>query len=74
MKGVGEEGSKRGDYFPSTFVIPAEAGIQCAREGALSEGFKSPPGHTLSGPETECNCAAARQGGEQQEVNCRSVG
>jgi len=47
---------------------------QCAREGALSEGWKSPPGHTLSGPETDCNCVAEMRGGEQREVNHRSVG
>jgi hypothetical protein len=60
--------------LPARNIRGQECPRQCAREGALSEGWKSPPGHTLSGPETERNCVAAMRGGEQREVNRWSVG
>jgi hypothetical protein len=40
----------------------------------MSKRCKSSSGQTLSGPVTERNCVAARRGGEQQEVNDRSIG
>jgi hypothetical protein len=40
----------------------------------MSERCKSFSGLSLSGPEVERNCVAARRGGEQREANDQSVG
>src|SRR5665213_622223 len=59
--------------FP-TFQPSARAGrpCQCAWECIRSEGCKSPPSGRWP-LVTNCNCVAARRGGEQQEVKVRSV-
>ena len=47
--------------------------MSASREDALSARWKSVPG-MVAIPEIEGNCVAARQGGEQPEVNRQSVG
>ena len=46
---------------------------RCVREGALSAGCESPT-HEVASCVVECNCVAARRGGEQQETNRQPVG
>jgi hypothetical protein len=53
-------------------VTPAEAGIVRLRAHLIRE-VKVLSRSTLQ-PVTDCNCVAARRGGEQQEVNDQSVG
>ena len=53
-------------------VIPAYAGIVRLRAHLIRE-VKVLSRSTLQ-PVTDCNCVAARRGGEKQEVNDQSVG
>ena len=48
-------------------------GNECVREDALSARWKSVP-EPVAGSVIKGNCAAARRGGEQPEVNRQSVG
>src|SRR6266540_1598471 len=52
---------------------PSRTGL-CAPESASGRRGESPLQANALRPVTDCNCVAARRGGEQQEVNDQSVG
>ena len=54
-------------------VIPAKAGIVRQKVHMTREVEKSSPGLRSLKPEADCNCVAARRGGEQQEASNQSV-
>ena len=70
MKG-GAPGIGMASRRPAGYVL-GDARISCACERTLSERCKSAP-YVHVQYEVDCNCVAARRGGEQQETNDQSV-